>query len=165
MKGFAPNFLLLFFSCLIFLLSFSLPFQEISFSDENHLVTNVSQLQGSRKPSLEEMGSQNLEEVEVSSLQETLCADRLSSLEILLIGLAYESSLMIESKVLRIWDYYKFLNHIHVHMPRPDDRVTSSSWVISPCMKSFCMLTFDSPFIIHPQCSWYLLGYSNPTYS
>lgn len=51
-------------------------------------------------------------------------ADQSSSLEILLISPMSESSLITKSINLRLWEYYKFPNYIHVHTPRLDDRVT-----------------------------------------
>lgn len=99
----------------------------MSFKDKNHLVSNISWLQGSHEPSPEEMGSQNLEEVEVSSFRETLQAYQSSSPKILPVDPVNESSLMTESDILRLRKYYKILSQFQLHTPGPGDRVISGT--------------------------------------
>lgn len=65
--------------------------------------------------------------VEVSSIWETLQVERSSGLEIIPIGSMNEASEMTEVEISWLWDYYKFPDNFHVHAPRLEDRVTSSS--------------------------------------
>lgn len=116
-----------------FLLYFSLFFnplplyQEISSKDKSHSGSNIFWLQGSRNPSLEEVGSEGLEGAQVSTFQETLQAKHPSSSEIIPMGLVNEAFKMMEVEVLWLWDYCKFLDNFHFYVPSPGDRVTSGS--------------------------------------
>lgn len=81
-------------------------------------------MQGSRDPSLDEMGTEDLENAEASSFWETLWMERSSNLEIILVGMVSELSIMIKAKVLQLRDHYMFLDNFHVHIPGFKNQVT-----------------------------------------
>lgn len=72
--------------------------------DESHLIIRASYLQGSREPSIE-IGFQDPEEVETTSLWEAIRANRSASPYISIpLGLVNIASLMTKSKIFWLWE-------------------------------------------------------------